>query len=907
MRHAPGCRIPGLLAAFFVVTSFATGAFLRDVPVTVMQPDGSVLHCYATGDEFHNWLHDRDGFTIMQDPGTGYYVYAVRQGRKLLPSSARPGKNDPRIAGLVTYANLSAQEIDERRVMAQAYVPTGVALAPRTGTLNNIVIFIRFSDEAEFVDPPSKYINAFNASGSGVSSLYNFFREVSYGRLDVLTTFYPVTPGPTILSYQDTEPRAYYMPYSTTNTIGYPDAERGTRERALLVRAVGAIAAQVPANLAIDADNDGYVDNVCFIVKGTTTAWSTLLWPHMSSMGSSGPVMAGKKVAGYNFQIESMATVGVFCHEMMHTLGAPDTYRYASPDAVTPVGGWDIMASTGNPPQHPGAYIRYRYMTWLASIPRIAASGRYSLKPVSSSLHNCYRIDSPNPGEFFILEYRKRTSVFENSIPGEGLVVYRIDSLVSGNASGPPDGIYVYRPGGNPGAAGPQNGTLNLAAFSSTTGRVAINDTTNPACYLTSGALGNLDISEVGSPGDSIFFTVTLHPQNPSWTKVSVSTSNGLNAVGFAGKRAGWCAGSSVVLRSLNGGSSWSSLSNAPKTTLYGISALDSLRCWVVGASTIYKTTDGGNTWPSLVVSVPSGGRLTAVTMVSPTIGWTIGSGGVVYRTSNGGDSWTLVTLGITAKLNDVFFLNQVRGWIVGDTGTLLQTTDGGESWSQRSVPDTTTLLSVVFVDSSNGTAVGRLGRMMQTTNGGTSWALRPVNTRSHLDAVRFAGRDSGWAVGDNGTIFKTTDGGAQWRGDVSGTMLPLRGIAAVDGQTVYVVGNAGMVLRSASSPVTGFAPQSTGLPVQIALDQNYPNPFNPRTIIGYTLAGTGHEAMGNRWVRLVVYDLLGREVAVLVDEEKRAGEYTVGFDGRLLASGAYLYQLRVAGEVRTRKMLYLK
>ena len=120
------------------------------------------------------------------------------------------------------------------------------------------------------------------------------------------------------------------------------------------------------------------------------------------------------------------------------------------------------MASTSNPPQHPGAYIRFRYMTWIGNLPRITASGRYALRPVSSPVGNCYRIDSPNPGEFFVLEYRKKTSVFENSIPGEGLIVYRIDSLASGNASGPPDGIYVYRPGGNPGPAGPQNGSLSL-------------------------------------------------------------------------------------------------------------------------------------------------------------------------------------------------------------------------------------------------------------------------------------------------------------------------------------------------------------------------------------------------------------------------------------------------------------
>ncbi len=909
-------RLIGLLVGFLALHSMMPGAFLRDVPVTVTQPDSSILHCYASGDEFHNWLHDRDGFTIIQDSRSGYFMYAVKRNGDILASAARPGVDDPRTAGLPANVNLSPQEVNDRRAAWESYVPHGIALAPRTGRINNVVIFIRFSDEEEFTAAPAVYSDMFNNSNAGVNSLYNYFREVSYGTLEVSSTFYPVSPGPTVLSYQDTEPRAYYMPYSTTNTLGYSDAQRSARERALLVRAVGAVAPQIPADLGIDADYDGYVDNVCFIVKGSPTAWSTLLWPHMSSMGSSGPLLAGKKVAGYNLQIESMARVGVFCHEMMHTLGAPDAYRYASPDAVTPVGGWDVMASTSNPPQHPGAYIRFRYMTWIAHLPRITASGRYALRPVSSSVMNCYRIDSPNPGEFFVLEYRKRTSVFENSIPGEGLIVYRIDSLASGNASGPPDGIYVYRPGGNPGPAGPQNGSLNLAALSSTSGRVAMNDTTNPACYLTSGALGNLDVSGVGAPGDSMYFTVTLRTQSPTWVRISPPVTNALNAISGAGKRTAWIAGSSVVLRSTDGGTSWNSLVGAPKSALYAISALDSLTCWTIGSSMIYRTVDGGSNWSSLAVTLPSGGRLTGCAMVSPTTGWVVGSGGVVYRTTNRGDSWALVPLGLTTKLNAVFFLNQARGWIAGDAGTVLLTSDSGRTWSQRSVTDTTTLLSVAFVDTGRGVAVGRLGRIFQTTDGGTSWSLRPVNTRSHLNGVHFAGRDSGWAVGENGSIMKTLDGGMHWSGDLSGTMVSLRGLTVLDGHTALIVGNTGTILRSTFSPTTGIEPHPAALPVRARLAQNYPNPFNPSTTIGYTVPGTGdrhqaighgQEATGKRWVRLSVYDVLGREVAVLVDEPEDPGEYRVRFDGSLLASGLYFYRLAVDDAAEARGMLLLK
>jgi hypothetical protein len=98
---------------------------------------------------------------------------------------------------------------------------------------------------------------------------------------------------------------------------------------------------------------------------------------------------------------------------------------------------------------------------------------------------------------------------------------------------------------------------------------------------------------------------------------------------------------------------------------------------------------------------------------------------------------------------------------------------------------------------------------------------------------------------------------------------------------------------------------------MQVLLEQNYPNPFNPITTIGFRVAGlkigSGVSGLGSSLVRLSVYDLLGREVAVLVDEQKAPGEYTVRFDGRHLASGVYLYRLTANTCVQTRKMLLVR
>ncbi|MDV7396982.1 hypothetical protein RZS08_36625, partial [Arthrospira platensis SPKY1] len=90
------------------------------------------------------------------------------------------------------------------------------------GTLNNIVIYIRFSDQEEFTSDTIVNWNRFNETGSNTSSVLEYFREVSYNKLDVPSTFYPVSPDNIVRSYQDSFPRAYYMPYNAvTNPEGY--------------------------------------------------------------------------------------------------------------------------------------------------------------------------------------------------------------------------------------------------------------------------------------------------------------------------------------------------------------------------------------------------------------------------------------------------------------------------------------------------------------------------------------------------------------------------------------------------------------------------------------------------------------------------------------------------------------
>ncbi|PID59467.1 MAG: hypothetical protein CR986_06050 [Ignavibacteriae bacterium] len=101
-------------------------------------------------------------------------------------------------------------------------------------------------------------------------------------------------------------------------------------------------------------------------------------------------------------------------------------------------------------------------------------------------------------------------------------------------------------------------------------------------------------------------------------------------------------------------------------------------------------------------------------------------------------------------------------------------------------------------------------------------------------------------------------------------------------------------------------------LPTEYNLSQNYPNPFNPVTTINYTIPSnvkrftnsmTGE--MSN--VKLIVYDILGNEVATLVNEQQNQGNYQVKFDASNLSSGIYFYKLQAGNFVATKKMILLK
>jgi hypothetical protein len=137
--------------------------------------------------------------------------------------------------------------------------------------------------------------------------------------------------------------------------------------------------------------------------------------------------------------------------------------------------------------------------------------------------------------------------------------------------------------------------------------------------------------------------------------------------------------------------------------------------------------------------------------------------------------------------------------------------------------------------------------------------------------------------------------------------VLSLPGETTSDGEVLLSINRLGegpavisrLILKESGGSFVA-TPSEQVVPVSYALEQNYPNPFNPSTVIQYALPEPGH-------VLLTVYDVAGREVATLVEEDQAAGVHRVSFDAGRFASGVYLYRLRAGSFTQVRKMVLVK
>lgn len=397
----------------------------------------------------------------------------------------------------------------------------------------NLVCFVRFADETDAehfaMHDFAHYQTLFNGAEAGANTVYNYFLQASYGKLQWTSVFFPQPASDGhIVSYKTAQPRGYYEYKSSINPQGY-DADDATamaaRERALVKEIIAYLDANLPADAVIDADGDGLVDNLTIILSGSSEISARyLLWPKRSDLVSATGEfqIGGKRVVGYiltfdrsnGFDLSRNIPIntGVLCHEMSHSLGTYDLYHVN--DKLNPVGVWDLMSDNQETAQNMTVYTKWRYCKWLNEeygdngIPVISQPGTYTLNPVGSATAEniAYKIQPVGSDEYFVVEYRKKEG-FDSNLPGEGLIIYRINPKFSGgnvgyNGTTRLDEQYVFRPGGTTKA----DGNIRLAAFSQESGRTAFGGLADEKPFYSDGTVANFAIANVSACGATISF-----------------------------------------------------------------------------------------------------------------------------------------------------------------------------------------------------------------------------------------------------------------------------------------------------------------------------------------------------------------------------------------------------------------
>jgi len=242
----------------------------------------------------------------------------------------------------------------------------------------------------------------------------------------------------------------------------------------------------------------------------------------------------------------------------------------------------------------------------------------------------------------------------------------------------------------------------------------------------------------------------------------------------------------------------------------------------------------------------------------------------------------------------------------------LFKTTDGGQNWVLQDTLDTgppfwQPFRDIQFVGADSGWAVGGISGysfVARTTDGGTSWTYfdaTPLQGGS-LREVTFLNNQNGWAVGysANGPL-RTSDGGVTWEIQILSPPFfsGFESMSIVDANLGWAVEAVGRVYKTTNGGVV-WVSNDQPLPARFELKQNFPNPFNPRTTISYEMPGDAH-------VTLKIFNLLGEEIATIVDDERSAGFHTTIWDASNHPSGVYIVRLKAAAETKAIKLLLLK
>lgn len=393
------------------------------------------------------------------------------------------------------------------------------------------------------------------------------------------------------------------------------------------------------------------------------------------------------------------------------------------------------------------------------------------------------------------------------------------------------------------------------------------------------------------------------------------------------------------IIRSTDRGRHWQTLEGRNWGTDIGALKVDPTNSQILYLSKIsvatlvsndqFMSTDGGIHWKLLFGGTALPVAVIEIDPLDPKTVYVGAGPSYISRTTDRGQTWTwlpyipgtdhLTSLAIAPTNDSILY----AGFVVGG---VFRSTDKGSTWTQMPFISPLQAGPVLSVDPRDANVVyaailgydtTQQGGIFKSTDGGVTWieknnGLRKQDREVFTITINPRNPDDifiGTGSSDSTVkwIFRTNDGGEHWFEFSDGFPHVGGGVQTIAIDTLNNRMYAGVIswidtqgIYILDSLTTGVNPVEHELPKQFFLVQNYPNPFNPTTSIGYSLSAT-------QFVSLKVYDLLGREVAALLDGRKTPGTYEVQWNAEGYPSGVYFYRLQAGNFIQTKRMILIR
>ncbi len=322
------------------------------------------------------------------------------------------------------------------------------------------------------------------------------------------------------------------------------------------------------------------------------------------------------------------------------------------------------------------------------------------------------------------------------------------------------------------------------------------------------------------------------------------------------------------------------------------------------GAFNVLRTSDRGETWEK--IKMLYGPQIVYMDFADELYGWAAAAAPpTLYRTVDGGLNWTKQREDDPSHYR--YFLDVIDSTTIyiADRYNLFLSVDGGINWRTIDIPAslyTGDIRSIIFLSEDYGMVFMEYCSMIVTRDGGKTWLDRSpdnynyvVNTADAVDSLSIT-----IATG-SGEVLRTDDGGLNW---VSQILTPyyirFMSVEMVNKDVTYIVGTSGYILKTTNGGVTFVGQNGDVVPKTYSLGQNYPNPFNPSTNIDFEIPEDGY-------VEIVLYDINGKQLKILLKENKKRGSYKLSVNMNSYASGVYFYQLKSKDHSQIRKMVLIR